>query len=178
MKQEVWCTKRLSPHVSEPLRPPKKQTKCQESKKDNRTKSHILGKVSASKPPTKGRKTICTTPIPHYAPDTPTPLVCDPWLDILDSVRFLCNGPLHCRKVEKRSRTYDCMPVHVCSQGIAHPHHSWKARGETHTQFLQLAPHEPPIDTDRVYRAGAKSKLTNWPHQTLSSVAITKYSHV
>ena len=35
---------------------------------------------------------------------------------------FLCNGPLHCRKVEKRSRTYDCMRVHGCNQGIAHTH--------------------------------------------------------
>ena len=33
---------------------------------------------------------------------------------------FLCNGPLHCCKVEQRSRTYDCMRVHGCNQGIAH----------------------------------------------------------
>ena len=43
---------------------------------------------------------------------THTHTACDSWLNKLDSVHFLCNGPLHCRKVEKRSRTYICMRVH------------------------------------------------------------------
>ena len=34
------------------------------------------------------------------------------WLDIPDFVHFVFDGPLHCRKVEQRSRLHDCMQVH------------------------------------------------------------------
>ena len=33
-------------------------------------------------------------------------------LDIPNSVPFMFDGPLHCRKVEKRSRLHACMQVH------------------------------------------------------------------
>ena len=33
-------------------------------------------------------------------------------LDIPNSVHFVFDGPLHCRKVEKRSRLHACMQVH------------------------------------------------------------------
>ena len=41
-------------------------------------------------------------------------------LDILDSIDFVFDGPLHCRKVGKRSRLHDCMQVHGCNYGITH----------------------------------------------------------
>ena len=34
------------------------------------------------------------------------------WLDILDFVHFVFDGPLHCRKVEKTSGLHNCMQVH------------------------------------------------------------------
>ena len=43
-------------------------------------------------------------------------------LDIPDIVHFMFDGPLHCRKVGKRSRLHDCMQVHGCNYGITHTH--------------------------------------------------------
>lgn len=48
------------------------------------------------------------------------PICCISRLNIPCSVRFRYDGPPHCRKVEKRFRTYDCMQMHICNQGIAH----------------------------------------------------------
>ena len=36
-------------------------------------------------------------------------ICCISRLHIPDFVRFLYDGPVHCCKVEKRSKTYDCM---------------------------------------------------------------------
>ena len=44
---------------------------------------------------------------------------CNPQLEISDSVHSAYNGRLHCRKGEKKSRTYDCMRVYIFNQGIA-----------------------------------------------------------
>ena len=35
---------------------------------------------------------------------------------------FICDGPLHCRKVEKRSRFYAVCECLVCNSGITHTH--------------------------------------------------------
>ena len=44
------------------------------------------------------------------------------WLDIPNIVHFVFDGPLHCRKVGKRSRFHDCIQVHGCNYGITHTH--------------------------------------------------------